>query len=169
MFIFMRGIGLVFFQTIFNWFCCQHQQSSFIKMNWDFFFVYLKTLCRLAVNFFIFGKKISNEPLQTGDSFLGRLNYKFSLLNSLLTFSCWIGYSSLYFSRSWSISSNLSNYVCRIGLQYCLHFDVFDIGHLCLVFFQFCLEDCKLYWSFTEPIFCYWFLFIIFLLAFAFF
>lgn len=168
MFIFMRGIGLVFFQTIFNWFYCQ--QSSFIKMNWDFFVcVYLKTLCRLAVNFFIFGEKISSEPVQTGDSFLGRLNYKFSLLNSLLTFSCWIGYSSLYFSRSWSISSNLSNYVYRVSLQDCLHFDVFDIDHLCLVFFQFCLEDCKLYWSFTEPIICYWFLFIIFLLAFAFF
>lgn len=152
----MRGIGLVFFQTILNWFYCQ--QSSFIKMNWDFLFWYTwKHYVDLLLIFLYLVKKISSEPLQTGDSFLEKLNYKFSLLNSLLTFPCWIGYSSFYFSRSWSISANSSNYVRRVGLQDCLHFDVFDIDHLWLVFFQFCLEDSKLYWFFTEPVLCYWF------------
>ena len=98
--------------------------------------VYLKTLCRLAVNFFIFSKKISSEPLQTGDSFLEKLNYKFSLLNSLLTFPCWIGYSSFYFSRSWSISSNLSNILQQSCLQYPLlsltHRKVYSDGPFCV-------------------------------------
>lgn len=67
----------------------------------------------------MFGKS-PVKPSQPGDLFLGRLLITKSISLIMLPLSHWIDCNSLYFSRNWSISSNLSGLCVQTCSQYCL-------------------------------------------------